>query len=67
VGGGASRKGNFEGLVVAGRCGAPRVGTRPTGGGRVRVGLRVAGSEKLQEGIGSAAARGEPAAVHNPD
>ena len=50
------RKGNFLGLVMAGRCGAPRGGTRPTGGGRVRGGLWVAGGAVLREGMGAAAA-----------
>jgi hypothetical protein len=36
---------------VAGRCKAPRVGTRPTGDGMERGGLWVAGSEVLQEGM----------------
>ncbi len=56
MGGEASRKGNFLGLVVAGRCKAPRGGTRPTGIGRVLESLWVAGSAMLREGMGSAAA-----------
>ena len=35
---------------------APRVGTRPTGGGMMRGGLWVVGSAVLREGMGAAAA-----------